>query len=101
MNGGFPLIHCFVFLPRWPLPTSEKKAPDLFLAFLLRIRVAETYGSSNIVTHCVNFSKNSSCCFTDGLRNKKCDAQKKENRLLGSVRVGDEKLFDFFSCFLW
>ncbi|XWS23506.1 hypothetical protein CRYUN_Cryun28dG0019900 [Craigia yunnanensis] len=35
----------------------------------------------------------------DGLRYKKCDAQKEENRLLGSVRVGYENPFDFFRVF--
>ncbi|XVE55103.1 hypothetical protein DITRI_Ditri03aG0133900 [Diplodiscus trichospermus] len=35
----------------------------------------------------------------DGLRYKKCDARKEEKRLLGSIRVGDEKPFDFFRVF--
>lgn len=37
--------------------------------------------------------------YADGLSYKKCDAQKEEKRLLGSVRIGEETPFDFFRVF--
>ncbi|XVF29859.1 hypothetical protein REPUB_Repub16aG0006800 [Reevesia pubescens] len=42
---------------------------------------------------------NSQTISPDGLRYKKCDPQKEENRLLASVRVREENPFDFFRVF--